>query len=252
MNMIGIKMKIAVITPYYQESIEVLRQCHQSVLTQNIAADHFFVADGFPNEELMKWNIKHISLPQAHADSGNTPRGIGSILADIEGYDFISYLDADNWFHPNHLSSLLNLYEETKADICTSIRTIHTNDGFELSVEESAEIQLDHVDTSCYLLHRNAFDALDIWLKMPKILSPVCDRIFLAGLLHKKYKIISTRQKTVAFRSQYKAHYLAANIEAPPGSKENVGQVPHEWLLTTTGMNEAVARLGFNPLYPNS
>ncbi len=59
----------------------------------------FFVSDGFPNLELMKWNIKHISLPQSHTDYGNTPRGIGSLVADIEGYDFIAYLDADNWFH---------------------------------------------------------------------------------------------------------------------------------------------------------
>ena len=112
-------MKIAVITPYYKESTEVLHQCHQSVLTQNVSADHFFVSDGFPNVELMKWNIKHISLPQSHTDFGNTPRGIGSLVANIEGYDFIAYLDADNWFHSNHLSSLLNLHEETKADICS-------------------------------------------------------------------------------------------------------------------------------------
>jgi glycosyltransferase involved in cell wall biosynthesis len=98
-------MKIAVITPYYKESIEFLRQCHKSVINQDISTDHclthFFIADGFPNEEVMKWNIKHITLPQAHSDNGNTPRGIGSILADVEGYDFIAYLDADNWFYPN-------------------------------------------------------------------------------------------------------------------------------------------------------
>jgi glycosyltransferase involved in cell wall biosynthesis len=240
-------MKIAVITPYYQESIEVLRQCYQSVLIQDISADHFFVADGFPNEELMKWDIKHVSLPQAHSDNGNTPRGIGSILADVEGYDFISYLDADNWFHPNHLSSLFNLYEETNADICTSFRTIHTNDGTELLIQESDELSLDHVDTSCYFLHRNAFGALDIWINMPKILSPVCDRIFLAGIKHKKYQIASTKQKTVAFRSQYKSHYLSANIKPPLNAKENVHRAPYEWLRTIAGMKETVSRLGFVP-----
>jgi glycosyltransferase involved in cell wall biosynthesis len=241
-------MKIAVITPYYKESTEVLYQCHQSVLTQNISADHFFIADGFPNEELMKWNVKHISLPQAHADNGNTPRGIGSILADIEGYDFISYLDADNWFHPNHLSSLLNLYQETKADICFSFRTIHTYDGIDLSIQDDDEASLEHIDTSCYFLHRTAFDALDIWLKMPKILSPICDRIFLAGLKHKKYKFAPTKAKTVAFRSQYKSHYLRANIEPPLNAKENVGRVEYDWLLSIAGMKEAVAKLGFVPL----
>jgi glycosyltransferase involved in cell wall biosynthesis len=241
-------MKIAVITPYHRESTEILRQCYQSVLIQNVSADHFFVADGFPNEEVMKWDIKHISLPQSHDDNGNTPRGIGSALADIEGYDFISYLDADNWFHPNHLSSLLNLYEETKADICSSFRTIHTGDGIELLVQETAELSLDHIDTSCFLIHRNAFNALDIWLKMPQILSPVCDRIFLVGLKHKKYKFASSKEKTVAFRSQYKAHYLAANIEPPINSKENVERIPYQYLLTVDGLKEAVGKLGFVPI----
>ena len=245
---IGINMKIAVITPYYKESIEFLRQCHQSVLAQNVSADHFFVADGFPNEEVMKWNIKHITLPQTHADYGDAPRGIGSVLADVEGYDFIAYLDADNWFHPNHLSSLLNLYEETKADVCTSFRSFHTLEGIEMLVSEINENTLDHVDTSCFLLHRNTFDALYIWLKMPKILSPVCDRFFLAGLRHYKYKFASTKRKTVAFRSQYKVHYLAVNMEPPPNYKENTEKIPLDWLLTLDGMKETVARLGFVPI----
>ena len=241
-------MKIAVITPYYKESTEILSQCHQSVLSQNVFADHFFIADGFPNEEVMQWNVKHTTLPQSHDDNGNTPRGIGSILADKEGYDFIAYLDADNWFHPNHLNSLLYLYEETKADVCSSFRTIHALDGVELFVDEPNDLALVHIDTSCFLLHRNAFESLDIWLKMPKILSPICDSIFLAGLRHYKYKFACTKQKTVAFRSQYGCHYERANIAPPPGSKGYVKKVPYEWLLTLAGMKETVARLGFIPI----
>ena len=42
----GLKSKIAVITPYYKESIEVLSQCHESVLKQqgDFIARHFMVA----------------------------------------------------------------------------------------------------------------------------------------------------------------------------------------------------------------
>ena len=240
-------MKIAVITPYYKESIEVLRQCHQSVLTQNISADHFFIADGFPNEELMSWNIKHISLPQAHADYGDTPRGIGSMLADVEGYDFIAYLDADNWFHPNHLSSLLNLYEETKADVCTSFRTFHTLEGIEMPIYEAVEQAFNHVDTSCFLLHRNAFDALDIWLKMPQYLHIIGDQVFFHGLKSKKYRIVSTRKKTVAYRSSFKPHYLAANIEPPPSSRDKSSSY-YQRLSSIAGIKEVVERLGFIPI----
>jgi len=217
-------------------------------MSQHIKADHFFVADGFPNNELMQWNIKHISLPQAHSDNGNTPRGIGSILAKIEGYDFISYLDADNWFHPNHLSTLVELWEKNNVDVCASFRTIHTLEGSEINVQEKDEISLSHIDTSCLLLHRNSFRALDIWLNMPKKLSPICDRVFYAGLKHYKYKFGFTKQKTIAFRSQYAGHYIAAKLTPPEGAKGNIGKEPYQWLLTPDGIKEAVDMLGYFPI----
>ncbi|MBT8605979.1 glycosyltransferase family 2 protein [Polynucleobacter paneuropaeus] len=242
-------MKIAVITPYFKEPIEFLRQCHESVKTQGVSADHFFIADGFPNEELISWGVKHATLPQAHADNGNTPRGIGSILADIEGYDFISYLDADNWFHPGHLESLLNLWNKTKANICSSLRTYHTLDGIKLDIREVADFSLEHIDTSCYLIHRSAFEVLDTWNKMPYQLSPICDRIFLAALRNKRFKFASTKNQTVAFRSQYKQHYLAAKITPPAQAKDNIEKESLAWMSTKEGMRETAKKLGFIPYF---
>jgi len=244
----GLKNKIAVITPYYNESTEFLRQCHQSVLNQSVAADHFFIADGFPNDELIKWDVRHISLHRNHSDYGNTPRGVGSLLADIEGYDFISYLDADNWFYPNHLSSLLDLHNRTGADVCSSYRSIFSNRGVELPIQDSDEMLLRHIDTSCYFLYRTAFDALSVWLKMPKIISPICDRVFLAGLKYRNFKFAYTKGKTVAYRTLWKSHYLAANLEPPLNSKENVDKAVYNWLMTDAGEKETIEKLGFIPI----
>lgn len=241
--------KIAVITPYYKEPIEVLRQCHESVLNQSIPATHFFIADGFPQPELGQWDIKHISLAQGHDDNGDTPRGIGGILAEIEGYDFVAYLDADNWFHPNHLSSLMDEMEKTGAEIGCSFRTIHALDGSELTgVQESDEISLEHVDTSCYLIHRDAFEALHTWLRIPKNLSPVCDRIFYMYLKHKKFKLAYTKDKSVAFRSQYLVHYQMAGISPPNNLKEITAGEAFQWMLTIDGLKETVQKLGFIPI----
>lgn len=243
------KMKIAVITPYYKESIDLLRKCHESVLAQNIEIDHFFIADGFPNNELNRWDIKHITLSESHGDNGNTPRGIGAMLASSEGYDFIAFLDADNWFHPNHISSLVELWNKTQADVCCSLTSIHTLDGEEMvGLQVSDQLTCQHVDTSCYFMHRNSFGALNIWLDMPKILSPVCDRIFFAGLKQKKYKLAFSHKKTVAFRSQYKADYLAAKLRPPLNAKENVANEAEQYLLSLDGVRETVSRLGFYPL----
>jgi glycosyltransferase involved in cell wall biosynthesis len=242
-------LKIAVITPYYKEPISYLKECHESVLAQKVKADHFFIADGHPNDQLNNWDIKHILLPLSHSDNGNTPRGIGSILASSEGYDFIAYLDADNWFHPNHLLSLTDLFNNTGADICASFRSIHSLDGKELpDIQDSDERDFLHIDTSCYLLHKSAFDLVDIWLKMPKILSPLCDRVFFQGVIKKRYKIASTKQKTCAFRTQYRAHYQLANLVPPPNAKDAVGQECYEYLSKIEGLRESVDKLGFIPL----
>lgn len=242
--------KIAVITPYYKEPTAMLKQAHESVVQQKGAEiDHFMVADGFPNPEISNWKAKHIVLPQAHGDNGNTPRGIGSLLAEVEGYDFIAYLDADNWYHEGHFESLLQLHEKTKADICTSFRTFHAWDGVNLKIQEKDENELVHVDTSCLLLSRKAFCLLNIWLQMPKELSPICDRIFLSAAHFKELKIKSTKMRTVAFRSQYEFHFRLAKMPIPDGLKNNEVLNPsYAFLRTRKGIESCLKNMGFWPL----
>ncbi|PUE24593.1 glycosyltransferase family A protein [Limnohabitans sp. Jir72] len=241
--------KIAVITPYYKEPTDMLRQTHESVLCQQGAEiDHFMIADGYANLEVSKWKTKHIVLPQSHGDNGNTPRGIGSLLADVEGYDFIAYLDADNWFHANHLESLLELHNETNADICTSFRTFHSLNGEQLNVYEENEDNLLHVDTSCLLIHRKAFCLSTIWMQMPRQVSPICDRIFVSAIHFNKFTMKSTLKRTVAFRSQYEHHYTEEMHLMPTGLKTDTTLKPSfDYLLSVNGVNACTTKMGFWP-----
>lgn len=242
--------RVAVITPYFKESLDVLIKCHESVKNQAVDVEHFFIADGFPNSELDVLGVRHIILDKAHGDNGNTPRGIGALLAEIEGFEYIAYLDADNWFHPGHLDSLISLQKETQADVCCSFRTIHDLDGNELTnVQDKDELSLNHVDTSCFLLHRFAFESSRIWLNMPRQLSPLCDRVFYAGLRHYRYRIAHTKQKTVAFRSQYLPHYEAAGAPLAENLKSGVEVEPLQWLYSFEGTVATVERLKFWPFW---
>ncbi|MCW9040229.1 MAG: tetratricopeptide repeat protein, partial [Rhodospirillales bacterium] len=45
-------VKVAVITPYYGEDLEILKRCHDSVATQTHPCTHFMVADGRPKAEI--------------------------------------------------------------------------------------------------------------------------------------------------------------------------------------------------------
>ena len=241
-------MKIAIITPYFKESLNILEQCHNSVLAQEISTDHYFIADGFPRSEINAWKVKHIILEKSHDDNGNTPRGIGSRTARELNYDFISYLDADNWFHKDHLKSLINLHNNTKVNICCSKRTFHHMNGEDLNISEMPEDKFEHVDTSCFLIHNSAFEVTKIWEKMPKILSPICDRIFYKSIIiHKKYSVAFSNLRTVAFRSQYLSHYKTANQRPPENLKGLIGRESYDWLKTEVGKKISKETLGFYP-----
>jgi glycosyltransferase involved in cell wall biosynthesis len=246
------KKKIAVITPYYKEPTEMLFQAHSSVLEQNtdeVVVDHIMVADGFPNPQVNGWKVKHFILPDSHGDNGNTPRGLGSLLAVSEEYDFIAYLDADNWYSSDHLSSLLRVWVETSADVCCSMRTLHQIDGSLIDAPlDDDELKKEFVDTSCYLLSKSAFKTVKIWLDMPKQLSPICDRVFFSSIKHHGLRLAFTGKPTLAFRSQYLGHYAKAGLPLSEFVKGDVVGEVNAWLLSIEGARETAKKIGFLPI----
>lgn len=242
---------IAIITPYYKESEEILHQCHESVSKQdgNFNAKHFMIADGHPNQKALSWDCNHTTLDRSHSDNGNTPRAVGCLLAKNEGYNFIAFLDADNWYHENHINSLLQNFNSKRLPIITSLRTYHLPDGKQLNIKEQDEDSLKHVDTSCLLLHKSAFELNALWSTMPKQLSPICDRIFMAGIRHRRFNFTSTTQRTVAFRTQYQNHYISAGLN-PPADAKGASEInpAYEYLKTPKGVSECVSSMGFWPI----
>jgi hypothetical protein len=105
------------------------------------------------------------------------------------------------------------------------------------------------VDTSNWLLFRPAFALLSAWL-MPKVLSPICDRIFFLKAIHDRYRITFLDARTVVFRTNYVLHYRAAGLPPPVGAKG-----PQEFHQTRAQLSnpaviaELVAKLGFYPRY---
>lgn len=240
--------RIAVITPYHREPLEMLAQCHQSVLAQRVPADHFMVADGFPRTEVAGWDVRHATLPGSHGAGGAIARGVGGALADAQRYDFIAYLDADNWWQPDHLSSLMELHQSSRAPVCTSMRTFHATDGTQMSITEPEEDRLHHVDTNCILLQRRAFEVLPIWSRMPAPLNAISDRIFVAAIRKNRLPMASTRQRTVAYRTQYESHYRSAGLPPPPGFKNvDVLKPAWAWMHTKEGVDACFHILGFWP-----
>lgn len=214
-------MKVAVVTPYYRESDDILKRCLDSVACQAGEVAHVLVADGFPNPLADRYpKAVHLKLPRAHADNGDTPRGIGGKWALDNDFQAIAFLDADNWYYPDHIACMTDLLASSRAPVLVAGRSIHRKDGSVFAGLKELGDGVHYTDTSCLFLSGPALWMAPLWAAIPTRLSPICDRIFWQMLMAQGYPVAKSERITVAFVSQYVAHYEAAGEQPPPGSKD--------------------------------
>jgi hypothetical protein len=211
-------MRIAVITPYCSEPRPYLTQCHESISSQTIGVAQYWVADGIANPEVVQWADRHLTVDRALRNGGCTPRALGALCAAAEGAEAIVFLDADNWFRADHIERMVNLQRRTGADVCVSGRSICRLDGSILIAEDRENDGDEHVDTSNFFLTRKAFGALPLWMAIPTVVGPLCDRIFW-WFLKSRYSYAIDLESTVFFRSQYRFHYADHHEPIPAGAK---------------------------------
>jgi glycosyltransferase involved in cell wall biosynthesis len=223
-------MRIAVVTPYYREDDLVLRACHESVCRQSYPASHILVADGHPQDWLSDTAAQHIVLPVNHRDYGDTPRVVASLSAMAQGFDGIAYLDADNWYQPNHIETIVRLRAETGAAICSTRRSIHRPDGSLLGYCEASEGE-DFVDTNCLAVFKEAFHLLPHWTLMPTWAHVLGDRMMWHVLKQSGLKRSHSLERTVSYRSMYEFHYRKLGEVPPVGARppEDIGEAIKTW-----------------------
>ena len=226
-------MRIAVVTPYYQEPIEKLQRCHESVLRQTHSdVIHIMVADGFARPEIDAWErCLHIALPIGHADSGDTPRVVGCSSAAAQRYDAIALLDADNWFEPEHLETLVRVQAASQAPIVTCARTLRRPDTGEcLGVcTESDGVRFN--DANCYLITDPAYRVLAAWgfrdKQTAEGIANMGDRLFWHAVVQSQIGRAHSRKATVNYETAYAAHYWGLGLAIPDFAKVIV-RLEHE------------------------
>jgi hypothetical protein len=227
-------MRIAVVTPYHSESMEVLKRCHDSVRGQT-AADvrHVLVADGNPRELPGSWDVDHHRLPISHGDAGATPRAMGALSAFSLGYDVVMFLDADNWYYSNHAQVLEEILTESGADAAVATRNIHKPNGefmYTDNIESNGE---NMIDTNTWAITRKALPYLHSWIVAPgnRLWS---DRYFDHAMRASGLRIARSHAPTVAYATKWAWHYHHAGLPVPLDSvwidkdaDGNLIQVPH-------------------------
>lgn len=221
------QMKVAVVTPYHAESRAWLERCIHSVQSQSYAATHFLVADGVAQDWIDDVpGVRHIKLGAAHRDYGNTPRAIGGVLAISEGYDAICFLDADNWYEPDHVASCIAVAERTNADYVFARRRLVREDGSVMQVEYQEDVDGSHVDTNCFCLLAGAFHTLPRWALAPKPMASLFDRFYLKSLIGDGLRGAPTQCYTVMYLCTWADVYRGLGEMPPEFAKENLSSEP--------------------------
>ncbi len=211
-------MKVAVITPYYKTPDEWLLECHHSVKAQTHPCTHILIADGQPQSVVDTLDAQHLRLPVNLGDYGDTPRGMGSVLATSQGFDAIAYLDADNWYSPEHIATMVALHKKTGAAVITSARNLHRLDGTLLGLCSESDGEY-FVDTNCFFLTRIAFSVIPAWWTMESWMHALDDRVILGQIKEARLTRAFSSLPTVAYRTSFKFHYERFGETPPPGTK---------------------------------
>ena len=219
------------VTPYFDEGEDLLRQCHESVAAQTHPCLHVMVADGRPAALVDGWPVDHVRLPRPHADIGSTPRLIGACHAFGLGYDAIAFLDADNWYEPDHIQRLARLRAATGAAFLSSGRALRRLDGAPMGPCPSTDPER-FVDTSCMMFAREAFSLLIHWVAMPPYAHLIGDRVMLHHVKASGVKRAHLGAPTVNYRCSKAGIYRQLGEPIPPGvtPPPDYGEAHRRWV----------------------
>jgi len=248
-------VSVAIITPYFQEDRGTLERCLASVRAQTVPCTHWLVADGHAQPWLDDAAVRHLKLDRAHGDFGNTPRAVGGILAASEGFDAIAFLDADNWLDPGHVEACITTAaaaaaQGEEADYIVARRRLVRDDGSVLPVQTDDDRDGSHVDTNCYFLLPGAFHTLGQWGVMPKPLSIVGDRVYLASLRRQGLRTATCTQVTVNYLCTWANVFRNLGETPPPYAKSSIDTAPLAawWQGLDARDRELVDRLAQAPI----
>ena len=211
--------RVAVITPYYKEPLAQLRQCHASVQAQTEPCLHVLVADGHRRRRISTWQAEHVCLPRSHGDIGSTPRLIGCYHAIGLGVDAVAFLDADNWYAPDHIANLLVEMDQHQADFASSSRTLCRLDGTVMGPCPLTDPDR-FIDTNAMLFGRGAFPLLHQWVLMPPYGHLIGDRIMLHHLKNSGLQRRHLDQGSVFYRCAKAGLYRQLRERIPAGVQE--------------------------------
>jgi hypothetical protein len=235
--------RFAIITPYYKEDRPFLQRCIDSVKEQSVKADHFMIADGYAQSWIDNEAVRHIRLDRPHGDFGNTPRGVGALIAIAEEYDGIGLLDADNWLDKDHVEACLQAGSAhegglSHCDYVVAQRRFRRPDQTIMPIPEDAGL----VDTNCFFFLRGSFAVVPFWATIPKQLSIIGDRTFNGMLRMHQFRFAHVGKPTVNYLCLWEATYRYLGEQPPSEVRPNIDPRKIDvWVNSLDGREHEIA-----------
>ncbi|HYE53129.1 MAG TPA: glycosyltransferase [Azospirillaceae bacterium] len=234
-----------VVTPYYKENRDILERCLDSVRRQTVPAEHIVVADGHPQDWLDGAGVRHIRLDRSHNDYGNAARGIGAMLAVAENYDGIAFLDADNWYDPDHVEACLAAADASPArpDFVAAQRRFVRLDGSPMPQSPKDQPIAAHIDTNCYFFFPMSYHVINKWCTIPQIMAAHGDELFYHYCVSENITFAVTDRRTVNYTCLFAFCYQQLNEVPPPEAKPQVNWfATQHWLASLPAEEFAVVQ----------
>lgn len=145
-----------------------LTQCLKSVQEQTYPVKHLVVIDGKQHFDDVSFHINkcgrklidYVLLPENVGADGWYGHRVYASFTYLVNTDYVMYLDEDNWIDPNHVESLVNLFEiHAGLQWAFSFRKIVDENGKFICKDDcenlgylGGTICQRHVDTSCFFI----------------------------------------------------------------------------------------------------
>lgn len=195
---------LMVVTSAYLERKNILHQNIKSVQQQDgfWHWHHLVVWDGITNldfdEQLAAANetAYFLKVRYNHNDYGDYIRRFGTKLAIKRNLTAVTYLDADNYWTPNHWATVSQTRASSQKNIIISGRKLLHENG-----EESEDFTKDFFDTNTITLFGEAMKIGLLWGLYPREMSLIGDRIISKYIqTHFANDIAYTNEATVNYR----------------------------------------------------
>jgi glycosyltransferase involved in cell wall biosynthesis len=162
--------KVIVITP--STGSQLLTWAIKSICDQDyLDLKHLIVVDGCEflertvqiSNQFASEKLEVLMLPENTGRNGMNGHRIYAAVPFLMNAEYIFFLDQDNWFEPNHVSSMIKLMESENLDWTFAMRKVYKENG-EFITNDNCESLGDYqcysrlpnlVDTNCYGFKRS-------------------------------------------------------------------------------------------------